>query len=115
MYPVRMPVEENVGRSVVIDVERLAESSDGWRFLVRVAEGASQTQHEVTVRQADYERLTAQAVSPQDLVRRMFEFLLAREPKEAILRRFEFTVVSRYFADFETELKRALSGERPTE
>ena len=114
MYPVCMPVEESVGRSVVIDVERLAESSDGWRFLVRVAEGASQTQHEVTVTQADYERLTAQAVSPGDLMRRTFEFLLAREPKEAILRRFEFTVVSQYFPDFETELKRGLSDERPT-
>ena len=64
--------------------------------------------------QADYERLTAQAVSPEDLVRRTFEFLLAHEPKEAILRRFEFTVVSQYFPDFETELKRGLSADPPT-
>jgi len=35
----------------VIEVEHLAESSSGWRLLARVAEGASQTQHEVTVTQ----------------------------------------------------------------
>ena len=33
----------------------------------------------------------------------------AREPKEAILRQFELTVVARYFPEYETELKRALS------
>src|SRR5437773_10993659 len=37
------------------------------------------------------------------------EFLLDREPKESILRRFDVIVTSRYFPDFERELPHYLS------
>jgi hypothetical protein len=33
----------------------------------------------------------------------VFQFLLEREPKESILRRFDVTVISRYFPEFERE------------
>ena len=33
-----------------------------------------------------------------------FHFLLDREPKELILQRFDVTVISRYFPEFEREL-----------
>jgi hypothetical protein len=36
--------------------------------------------------------------------------LLDREPKESILGRFDVTVISRYFPEFERELPRYLSG-----
>ena len=36
-------------------------------------------------------------------------FLLDREPKECILGRFDVTVISRYFPEFERELRRYLS------
>jgi hypothetical protein len=39
-----------------------------------------------------------------------FRFLLDREPKESILGRFEVTVISRYFPEFERELPRYLSA-----
>jgi hypothetical protein len=35
--------------------------------------------------------------------------LLDREPKEAILSRFDVSVISRYFPEFERELPRYLS------
>ena len=38
-----------------------------------------------------------------------FRFLLDREPKEAILGRFDVTVISRYFPEFERELPHYLS------
>jgi hypothetical protein len=38
-----------------------------------------------------------------------FRFLLDREPKESILGRFDVTVISRYFPEFERELRRYLS------
>jgi hypothetical protein len=39
-----------------------------------------------------------------------FAFLLDREPKEAILRRFDLAVISRYFPEFESELPRYLAA-----
>jgi hypothetical protein len=93
----------------MIEVERSSTVPDGWAFSVRVVEADGQTEHRVTVARVDYERLTALTVKPEVLVEKTFEFLLAREPKEAILRQFELTVVARYFPEYETELKRALS------
>jgi hypothetical protein len=43
------------------------------------------------------------------VVEAAFRFLLDREPKEAILSRFDITVISRYFPEFERELPGYLS------
>jgi len=56
------------------------------------------------VRRADVERLAPGADDPTDLVRRSFVFLLAREPKESILRTFDLPIISRYFPDYEREI-----------
>jgi hypothetical protein len=45
-------------------------------------------------------------------VRAAFAFLLDREPKEAILARFDVAVISRYFPEFERELPRYLETPR---
>jgi hypothetical protein len=39
-------------------------------------------------------------------VRRSFEFLLAREPKESILRSFDLPVIGRYFPEFVRVIRR---------
>jgi hypothetical protein len=41
-------------------------------------------------------------------VEESFRFLLEREPKESILRRFNLTVISRYFPEYEREIKTRL-------
>jgi hypothetical protein len=38
------------------------------------------------------------------MIEAAFRFLLAREPKESILSRFDVIVISRYFPDFEERL-----------
>lgn len=81
---------------------------DGWRCAVTIRDAVSQTQHEVTLSRQAYEQLTGGRVPPEALVRESFGFLLEREPKEAILRRFELTVIGRYFPEFEAELRRRL-------
>ena len=43
---------------------------------------------------------------PEDLVRRSFVFLLAREPKESILGRFDLPLIGRYFPEYEREIRR---------
>jgi len=88
-----------------IDVEKIAEEE----FQVRVTEGKSATSHHVTLKRADYDRVTGGKIEPAELLRRSFEFLLENEPKESILARFDFNVISRYFPDFEREIKRRLA------
>ncbi len=73
-------------------------------FQVTVSEGGAQTTHRVTLTSGDYERLTGEACSPDELVRRSFEFLLEREPKESILSEFDITVIARYFPEYEREI-----------
>ncbi len=87
-----------------IEVEKIVES----KFRVRVIEAGSETSHDVTVSPKDYARLTAGKIEPEELVRRSFEFLLEREPKESILMRFDLSVISRYFPEYEREIIRRL-------
>ena len=91
--------------STKIEVKKIDKS----QFRVRVIEAGSETSHSVTVSQNDYARLTDGKVEPEELVRRSFEFLLEREPKESILARFDLSVISSYFTEYEREIKRRLS------
>jgi len=59
--------------------------------------------------QATYQRLTAGRDTPERCIDATFWFLLDRESKESILSRFDVTVISRYFPEFERELPRYLS------
>ena len=43
-------------------------------------------------------------------MRKSFEFLLEREPKESILRQFDLPLIGRYFPEYEREIKKRLSG-----
>ena len=71
----------------------------GGVYDVTVEEGLSATHHEVTVWPSDIERYAPEA-EPAALVEASFAFLLEREPKEAILRRFELPVIERYFPEY---------------
>ena len=73
------------------------------RFDVTVHDGDTITEHEVTVSEADLERLGA-GRPPDAFVRDCFAFLLAREPKESILSSFDVGVIGRYFPEFEREI-----------
>ena len=90
-----------------IDVRTVPEGED-WAFQVTVSEGGGQTSHRVTMGRNAYQQLTGEVCSPEELVRRSFEFLLEREPKESILREFEITVISRCFPDYEREISKRI-------
>jgi hypothetical protein len=77
----------------------------GWRCRVAVTEGGTSSTHDVRVATADVASLDPGAADPVDLVRRSFEFLLAREPKESILRAFDLPVIGRYFPGYEAEIR----------
>ena len=91
----------------MIDVEQTGEG-EPMEFTVTVREGSSQTRHSVTMKRKTYEKLTSGRVGAQECVRAAFAFLLDHEPKESILTSFDVTVISRYFPDFEGQLKKYL-------
>jgi len=87
-----------------IEVRRAGVEGSRSRFRVTVEEAGSATTHEVTLSWTDFERLGGRSRSPEEFVRRCFEFLLAREPKESILPSFDVAVIGTYFPEFEREI-----------
>jgi len=87
-----------------IEVEKLKNGE----FRVRVIEGRSESTHRVRLGEDDYRTLCAGKIEAGELIRRSFEFLLAREPKESILPEFDLAVIGRYFPEYERELKRTI-------
>lgn len=77
---------------------------DGYVFAVAVSDEVSESSHTVTLSRDDYARLGAGSPSPAEFIRRCFEFLLEREPKESILSKFDVSVIGRYFPEFEKEI-----------
>jgi len=86
----------------------VTKTADG-AFEACVSDGKSETRHTVTLKQSDYERLAQGKVTPEELIRRSFEFLLDHEPKESILGRFDLMVIARYFPQYEREIRRRIS------
>ena len=77
----------------MIQVRRLAEH-DSLVFEVVVRQGEGETRHHVTMSREVCERLTAGKHTPERCLEAAFRFLLDREPKESILRRFDVTAIS---------------------
>ncbi|MGI9610775.1 MAG: hypothetical protein ACR2NL_10830 [Acidimicrobiia bacterium] len=68
-----------------------------------VEEASSATSHFVTVGE-DLLGRHGQAASPEALIEASFRFLLEREPKESIMGRFDLTLISQYFPEYESEI-----------
>jgi hypothetical protein len=88
--------------SATIEVKKSA-GGDPMTFAVAVREDESETRHDVTLSRAYLARV-APGASAEQAIEAAFRFLLDREPKEAILARFDVSVISRYFPQFETRL-----------
>ena len=88
---------------------RQTRLSEPLTFDVVIRESGKETCHQVTMSEADHHRLTNGSCPPEHCVKAAFRFLLDREPKEAILSRFDVSVISRYFPDFETKLPRYIA------
>jgi len=80
----------------MIEVRRTGEG-DPLKFEVVVRVGQGESRHHVTMARETCDRLTAGKHTPERCLEAAFRFLLDREPKEAILSRFDVTVISRYF------------------
>lgn len=83
---------------------RRTDAHDPLTFEVTVRDANGETSHHVTMARATYESLSSGQYTPERCIEAAFRFLLDREPKESILGRFDVTVISRYFPDFEQKL-----------
>jgi hypothetical protein len=83
---------------------------DGWACTVTVGDDTEATTHQVTVTTEVRDQLAGPGGSIDRLVRESFAFLLARESRESILRRFDLPVIGQYFPEYDAEIRRRLSG-----
>ena len=72
-------------------------------YEVTVTEGGAQSRHRVTLSPQQQENLCP-GQTPEACLEAAFRFLLDREPKEAILGKFDVMVIAKYFPEFENKL-----------
>jgi hypothetical protein len=85
-----------------------APTPQGWDCVVEVVDGERRSRHSVKVLRGDLERWGHEGEEgPEPLVRRTFDFLLAREPAEQILKSFDLGDVPGYFPEFDREIRGA--------
>jgi len=86
-----------------------SQNANGWIFTVQIAEPNGQTRHSVSLSQQEFSQLAnGKSSTPEQLVRKSFEFLLERESKNQILRQFALPDISRYFPEYPTEIQKRL-------
>jgi len=93
-----------------ITVEEIENGGVG-KYRVTVVDAGGRTQHVVSVETSYRDRLVGETIAAGQLVSKSFEFLLERESKESILRQFDLRVISRYFPEYEDEIRRAFGAQ----
>jgi hypothetical protein len=78
-------------------------------YEVTIEDARGATVHEVTVWPSDVARYAPDS-TPEELLEASFAFLLEREPKEAILRRFELPTIERYFPEYPARIAEMLQS-----
>ena len=63
------------------------------------------TKHTVLLTDKYYNILTKRKISKKKLLEHSFKFLLDREPNTSILSFFELDIISKYFPEYENEIK----------
>ena len=82
---------------------------DGFACDVVVGTDRAATSHVVLVSRQELADLAPGHYDPEELVRASFDFLLQREPREAILRQFDLSVIERYFPGYADGIRRQMA------
>ena len=96
--------------SPLLTIKLLKEIERAHTYVVEVAQDRAQTRHEVVLEKEYGEALTNGKASPEELVKFSFHFLLEREPKEAILKQFNLSLIQEYFPEYEQSAKKHFIG-----
>ena len=84
------------------------QREDGWTFLVELGHGEEMIEYWVDVDKDYWTRLTNRRIEPAELVVITFKFLLSKELKELILKKFNLADITGVFPMYESEVKRAM-------
>jgi len=71
-------------------------------FHVTIDQDNSKSTHTVTVDDKYHKKLTGGVIPKEDLIKKSFEFLLEREPKESIMSKFDLKVINKFFPEYES-------------
>ncbi len=85
----------------MIEVKKINEQE----YVVTIKEENSSSEHLVTLDEEYYRELTDGKISKAVLIKRSFEVLLKKEPKESILSKFNLRIINNYFPEYENEIK----------
>jgi len=66
------------------------------------------TKHRVLLTDEYHDILTKKKISKKKLLKYSFQFLLERESNTSILSSFELNIISKYFPEYENEIKKVL-------
>ncbi len=88
-----------------IDVTELHDNT----YRVELRDPLSSSSHLVTAAPEDVTALAGSAPAAE-VIAESFRFLLDREPKEAILHRFDLPSIAKYFPDYPNEIRRRLDS-----
>lgn len=100
-----MNIRNRAAGESVIRVRTIGDH-EPWQFEVAVQDRRGETLYRVAMSKADFERLGGGKVTPEECVQAAFLFLLDHEPRESILRRFDVSVIERYFPEFARDFPR---------
>jgi hypothetical protein len=85
-------------------------NGDGWDCAVTVGDDPAATMHTVHLDRSTFDELAPPGTTPEELVRASFEFLLEREPREAIMRRFDLPIIGSFFTGYAADVRERLGG-----
>src|SRR5688572_26353010 len=91
-----------------ISVTEVNQRTEGWTFLVGLGFGDGMIEYFVDVDKDFWTKLTNRRVEPGELVKVTFKFLLEKESKELIRKKFNIADVQGHYPQYETEMRRAL-------
>lgn len=87
-----------------IEIGTETEGANHWSYEVRVFDQGRVHDYRVTLSWPDYDLWSRGRVPPERVVRAAMEFLLAKEPAESILPKFDCSVIRRYFPEVDRDL-----------
>lgn len=93
-----------------IDLEEINQTKEGWKLIVKVRD-EEDSKYLVTLDKEYWAELTDFRHTRDELIRKSFGFLLERESKASIFKKFNFRDIQKYFPEYEKEIKKLLSNE----
>jgi hypothetical protein len=92
-----------------VKIARSDEDSADYVFDVQFQDETENYNYKVTFSEDYYKKLSNGKITPEELVRRSFEFMLEREAPGAVMHMFELPIIGRYFPEYEGDMRQSIN------